>query len=131
MNVALLSERPRVPKREACPRAVASALVYIGVLTFAMLYLRTWLVSVSRVYELPALRAWMWAADGGAARLAWTFAAVGILVVVYLWSSCRSAKSGAVVLLHFGAAVVVLALQWALMAALRGIPDFTLTQLHP
>jgi hypothetical protein len=115
-------------------------MIYVFVVAFVLLYLRTWLVMVSQVGGLAALRAWTWDVQGGAAHLRWSFAVVGALLLLYLWSSSRAHLRAdgesrgfrrLYVLLHLGAAILVLFCQWALVVALRGIPELTLTRLYP
>lgn len=125
--------RAQFPSNTGLQRAVGGALVYAGVMTLAVLMLRTWIVW-ARGAGLPALRTSMWLSSGGAERVRWLFGGVGILLVLYLWVSWRSRRhvaSRLVAFQYLGVSLLILLLQWALVETLRGVPTYFLIQVQP
>lgn len=104
--------------------------MYVGVMSLGILMLRAW----EGFMTLSAIRGSLWLSQGGAAQLRWTFAVVGILLVLYLWTCWRStgrAPDRLVTLQYLGAGLLLLLLQWALVVTLRGFPKYSLVQVFP
>ncbi len=109
-------------------------LIYVGVMSLGVGVLRVWVGIMAHPSELPAFRASMLLAYGGAEQVRWSFGVVGVILVLYLWVAWRSRRQGAswlVTLQYLGASVLVLLLQWALVVSLRGVPKSVLLELFP
>ena len=126
--------RLRAPFNAGLQTAVVGVLIYVGVMSLAVKMLQEWVGVMTHSAELPAFRASMLLAYGGAEQVRWSFGVVGVILVLYLWVAWRSRRQRAgwlVTLQYLGASVLVLLLQWALVVSLRGVPKYVLLQLYP
>lgn len=126
--------RIQAPFNVGLQTAVVGVLIYVGVVSLAVMMLWSWIGAMARGPALSAFRASMWLSHDGSAQVRWSFGVVGVLLELYLWATWRSRSQGAswlMTLQYLGASVLVLLLQWALVVTLRGVPRYVLLQLYP
>ncbi|MGB5160973.1 MAG: hypothetical protein WBQ27_07620, partial [Thermoanaerobaculia bacterium] len=70
--------RLRAPFNAGLQTAVIGVLIYLGVMSLAVKMLRVWVGIMARPSGLPAFRASMLLAYGGAEQVRWSFGVVGV-----------------------------------------------------
>lgn len=116
---------------EVPPLALILTLLFVGLASLLLLWFQSSLGSPrSNASSVHLVRFAFRLEELGHGRIVWSAAAVEILLTVYLWIEGRR-RERLFRWVLVGAAVLLAALHWAIVAAVQAVPHYALEQIFP